>query len=64
MLKDQEQIDQIKALQTQRARLKKLPGASARAHACRVADVIRDLEYRRRYYERSLARHEEGGDRT
>ena len=68
MPKDKEQIDQIneqiKALQAQRARLKKSPGASARAHACRVADVIRDLECRRRYYERSIARHKEGGDRT
>lgn len=62
MLKDQEQIDQINeqiaTLERQEAKLKASNKPSDRCQAARVRDAIGDLIYRRRYYERSLQRHQ------
>lgn len=62
MLKDQEQIDQINeqiaALERQETELEASKKASDRRQAARVRNAIDDLIYRRRYYERSLQRHQ------
>ena len=62
MLKDQEQIDQINeqiaTLERQEAELKASKKPSDRRQAARVRTAIDDLVYRRRYYERSLQRHQ------
>lgn len=64
MLKDQEQIDQINeqiaTLERQEAELKASNKPSDRHQAARVRNAIDDLVYRRRYYERSLQRHQGG----